>query len=75
VLLWLRNSALVAGVSTATVVPVAALTAYALSRFHGRTVSLTALLIVVTQMMPPVLLLVPYFVVFRSVGLPTPRWA
>jgi multiple sugar transport system permease protein len=66
---WLANTTLVAGVATMVVVPVAALTAYALSRFRGRAVSVTALLIVVTQMMPPVLLLVPYFILFRELGL------
>jgi multiple sugar transport system permease protein len=69
VLTWLRNTILVAGIATLAVAPVATLTAYALSRFKGRTISLTALLIVVTQMMPPVLLLVPYFIIFRDLGL------
>jgi multiple sugar transport system permease protein len=66
---WLANTTLVAGVATLVVVPVAILTAYALSRFRGKAVSVTALLIVVTQMMPPVLLLVPYFILFRELGL------
>lgn len=66
---WLLNTTIVAGVSTALVSPVAAITAYALSRFRGRIVSLSALLIVVSQMMPPVLLLVPYFILFRELGL------
>ncbi|MBL8837345.1 MAG: carbohydrate ABC transporter permease [Alphaproteobacteria bacterium] len=66
---WLRNTALVATVATLAVVPIAAITAYALSRFRGRSVSLAALLIVVTQMMPAVLLLVPYFIIFRELGL------
>jgi multiple sugar transport system permease protein len=66
---WLFNTTIVAGVSTLLVVPVAALTAYALSRFRGQLVSVTGLLIVVSQMMPPVLLLVPYFILFRELGL------
>lgn len=66
---WLVNTVIVAGIATVAVVPVAGLTAYALSRFRGRHVSTTALLIVVTQMMPPVLLLVPYFIIFRELGL------
>ena len=66
---WLLNTAIVAGTATAVVVPVAALTAYALSRFRNTAVSATAVLIVVTQMMPPVLLLVPYFILFRELGL------
>jgi multiple sugar transport system permease protein len=66
---WLLNTTIVAGVSTALVSPVAAFTAYALSRLRGRIVSLSALLIVVSQMMPPVLLLVPYFMLFRQFGL------
>ncbi len=66
---WLLNTLIVAGVATVVVVPVAALTAYALSRFRNRAVTATAVLIVVTQMMPPVLLLVPYFILFRELGL------
>ena len=66
---WLLNTTVVAGGATLVVVPVAALTAYALSRFRNRAVSVTAVLIVVTQMMPPVLLLVPYFILFRELGL------
>jgi multiple sugar transport system permease protein len=66
---WLLNTAIVAGLATSVVVPIAVLTAYALSRFRNRAVSATAVLIVVTQMMPPVLLLVPYFILFRELGL------
>ena len=66
---WLLNTGFIAGTATLIVLPIAALTAYALARQTGRVVSLTALLIVVTQMMPPALLLVPYFVMFRELGL------
>jgi multiple sugar transport system permease protein len=66
---WLLNTGFIAGTTTLIVLPIAALTAYALARQTGRVVSLTALLIVVTQMMPPALLLVPYFVMFRELGL------
>jgi multiple sugar transport system permease protein len=66
---WLLNTGFIAGTATLIVLPVAAITAYALARQTGRVVSLTALLIVVTQMMPPALLLVPYFVMFRELGL------
>jgi multiple sugar transport system permease protein len=66
---WLRNTVTVAGLSTLAVVPVAILAAHTLSRLRGRAVSMAALLILVTQMMPPVLLLVPYFIIFRELGL------
>lgn len=66
---WLWNTTVLAGLATAIVVPVAAFSAYALSRFRGRAVSGAAVLIVITQMMPPVLLLVPYFIIFRELGL------
>ncbi len=66
---WLLNTAFIASAATLIVLPIAAVTAYALARQTGRVVSLTALLIVVTQMMPPALLLVPYFVMFRELGL------
>lgn len=69
VVLWLTNTAIVAGLSTLCVLPVAMLTAYGLARHRGRRVSVTALVIVVTQMMPPMLLLVPYFILFREFGL------
>ncbi|MCX7380902.1 MAG: carbohydrate ABC transporter permease [Alphaproteobacteria bacterium] len=66
---WLLNTAFIAGTATFIVLPIAAISAYALARQASRVVSLTALLIVVTQMMPPALLLVPYFVMFRELGL------
>jgi len=66
---WLLNTGFIAGTATLIVLPIAAITAYALARQTGRVVSMTALLIVVTQMMPPALLLVPYFVMFRELGL------
>jgi multiple sugar transport system permease protein len=69
VLSWLRNTVVVAGVSTLMVVPVALLAAHTLSRVRSRGVSMAALLILITQMMPPVLLLVPYFIIFRELGL------
>jgi multiple sugar transport system permease protein len=69
ILSWLKNSMLVA--STATVVGVLAAIpgAYAIARFRGRLVRGSALLILVTQTLPPLLLFVPLLVTFRSLGL------
>ena len=63
------NTLVVAGVATLAVVPIASLRPTRCSRVRGRAVSMAALLILVTQMMPPVLLLVPYFIIFRELGL------
>jgi multiple sugar transport system permease protein len=69
ILTWLGNSAVVA-VSTTLVAGVLGIPAgYALSRHDRRGVRAVAGLTLVTQMMPPLLLLVPMFLVYQRVGL------
>ena len=68
-LTWLRNSVVVSLASTVLSIAVAALGAYALSRYRRRGVGLAAFAVLVTQMMPPLLLLVPLFTLFRVAGL------
>lgn len=69
VLRWMSNTMIVAGSAVVLVAPVAILAAYGVSRYSGGRVSLVSLLLVATQMMPPVLLIVPYFIIFREMGL------
>jgi multiple sugar transport system permease protein len=69
ILTWLGNSTIVA-VSTTLVAGVLGIPAgYALSRYTRRGVRAVAGLTLVTQMMPPLLLLVPMFLVYQRVGL------
>jgi len=69
ILLWLRNSLIVSLSATAIGVALGLPAGYALSRFRGRAVRRSAYLILSTQMMPPMLLLVPLFILFERLGL------
>lgn len=74
-LTFLVNSVVVSGGSMVLGVVAAALAGYALSRFKGRTLSLYSRSIVVIQMFPIILALIPLFVMFRFLGMintPTP---
>lgn len=74
-LTFLVNSVVVSGASMVLGVAAAALAGYALSRFKGRTLSLYSRSIVVIQMFPIILALIPLFVMFRFLGMintPTP---
>lgn len=74
-LTFLVNSVVVSGGSMVLGVAAAALAGYALSRFKGRTLSLYSRSIVVIQMFPIILALIPLFVMFRFLGMintPTP---
>lgn len=69
VLLWIGNSIVVAGVSTVLVLLVAAWGAYAISRFQSRGMTMASFLILATQMIPSVVLMIPLFKAFQSLGL------
>lgn len=69
VLLWIGNSIVVAGVSTVLVLLVAAWGAYAISRFQSRGITIASFLILATQMIPSVVLMIPLFKAFQSLGL------
>jgi len=66
---WLANSLLVAGVVTITGVALASTAGYALSRhrFKGRKAALSGIL--VTQMFPATMLLLPLYIVLIKLGL------
>jgi multiple sugar transport system permease protein len=68
-LTWLRNSLVVAVSATMVALVIGLLGGYSLSRFRRRGVTLISHTILVTQMMPPLVLLVPLFMVFREIGL------
>ncbi|WP_067171757.1 sugar ABC transporter permease [Microtetraspora niveoalba] len=65
---WYRNSVVVAGLTAALAVAVAALAAYAFSRFRfaGRRVGLVSLLVI--QAFPQFLAIVPLYVIFSAIS-------
>lgn len=67
--LWFRNSVIVASGSVVVVTVLALMTAYAIHtmRFSGR--SLLRRAFIVMMMVPPIILVIPLFVLFASVGL------
>ncbi len=68
ILIWLRNS-LVVSLATTLVAAVLGIPAgYAMSRFRNRPVQTAAAVTMITQMMPPLLLLVPMFLVFQKLS-------
>lgn len=69
VLLWVGNTTLVAGASALLVLAVGAWGAYAISRFQTRGTAVASFLILATQMIPPVVLMVPIYKAFIAWGL------
>ncbi len=67
--LALRNSSIIAGSTTALVLLGSIFTAYALSRFSFRGSKKILLLFLVTRIIPPISLLVPYYLFLNSLGL------
>ncbi|MCC6630178.1 MAG: carbohydrate ABC transporter permease [Chloroflexi bacterium] len=66
---WLYNSVAI-GVPTTLLAVIAATSgAYALSRFNFRGRGLTGMLILVTQMLPGTLLVIPIYLMFKAAGL------
>ncbi|MEM7696494.1 MAG: carbohydrate ABC transporter permease [Pseudomonadota bacterium] len=65
----LFNSTIVAGVTVLVAVPIATMAAYSFSRFHlfGETAILV--IILATQFVPAVVIILPFFVMFRDLGL------
>lgn len=66
---WLWNSTLISIPTTALSTALGVPAGYALSRIHSRSTGLFAGGVLVTQMLPPMLLLVPLFVIFQHVSL------
>ncbi|NED95210.1 carbohydrate ABC transporter permease [Phytoactinopolyspora alkaliphila] len=69
IITWLRNSSIVALVSTAISLVAGAGAAYALARYRGRSVSASGFLILASQMVPPVVVMVPLFSMVTWAGL------
>jgi len=66
----LLNSILVGGTATVVAVILGTLTAYAFSRFRVKGESDLLFFILSTRMLPPVVVLVPIFLMFTNLGLP-----
>ncbi len=69
------NSMKVCLAVTALCVVLATLAGYALSRFRGRGFSLYQMALLVVQMFPMMLLLLPLFLIFKAVGLLDTHWS
>jgi multiple sugar transport system permease protein len=67
--LWLWNSLLVSFLATIMSVALSALGAYSLSRFRYRGRGAVGYLILVAQMLPPTLLVIPIYLIFRDLRL------
>lgn len=65
----LLNSLIVSVLAVLIAIPVAVLAAYAFSRFALRGARALILAIVFSQFIPPVVIVLPYFVLFRDLGL------
>lgn len=66
---WLINSFIVSLSSSFFALVIGAWGAYAISRFKSRGVGLISYTILATQMMPPVVLMIPLYIIFRQAGL------
>ena len=68
-LIWVKNSLMVASVTTAFVVTIASIAAYSLTRFRypGRT--LIARLVLLIYMFPPILLVIPFYIILVKLQL------
>ena len=65
----IRNSALIAAATTAFAIPFAAAAAYAFSRFSLRGERLIFVMILATQFVPAAAIVLPFFVMFRDLGI------
>jgi ABC-type glycerol-3-phosphate transport system permease component len=70
----LLNSLIVAGATTAVCLLVGAMAAYALTRFHLPLRGALMMLVLMTQMFPLVVLVIPLFVLMRKAGLLGTYW-
>lgn len=67
--IWFRNTGIVSLTSAFFAVAVSLNAAYSLSRFHTRLNSLFGILILITQMLPATLLVIPFYIIFRDLKL------
>jgi multiple sugar transport system permease protein len=69
------NSALVSAATVAIAIPIAAMAAYAFSRFQFRGKNALLVAVLSVQFIPPVVIVLPFFTVFRDLGLLDTRTA
>jgi len=65
----LKNSTIVATVTVVIAIPIATCAAYAFSRFRLRGQSALLVMILATQFVPAVVIVLPFFIMFRNLGL------
>ena len=65
----LFNSTIVAAVTVIFAIPIATLAAYSFSRFRLRGETTMLVMILATQFVPAVVIILPFFVMFRDIGL------
>ncbi len=68
-LMWMRNSLLVATVTTFLGVAFASTSAYALSRFQFRGRNMMLFSLLATQMFPPTMLILPFYIILSKLHL------
>lgn len=66
---WLKNTLIVASASTIVCVLVSTMAGYTLSRFKYRGSNAFGLLLLITQMLPEALIIVPVYGIFQALGL------
>jgi ABC-type glycerol-3-phosphate transport system permease component len=72
---YFKNSVIVGGISTAVSIIIAALAGYALARYQGRWLSAYGTFILLLQMFPIILALIPLFLIFKSLSLNGTYWS
>lgn len=65
----LMNSTIVALVTVVFAIPIATMAAYSFSRFHLTGETAMLVMILATQFVPAVVIILPFFVMFRDIGL------
>lgn len=75
VLLWLLNTVLVTFGAVLISMVVSVLAGYSLSRYRTRAQQSAGLVLLFTKLLPPILLMVPFFVMFSTFGLIDSLWA
>jgi multiple sugar transport system permease protein len=69
IVLWLRNSFLIAVITMLICMILSVLGAYALSNLRWKGRSLFGFFLLVTQMLPEILVLIPLYIIYRQLGL------
>lgn len=64
----LLNSVIVSVITVAIAIPIGVMAAYVFSRFHFRGSNILMVSVLVTQFLPPLVIAIPFFTLFRSLG-------